>query len=128
MHIQFASRRWALGLLMLLSATMAQAYGPRGGHGYRHGGWGYDPWIAPLMFGAVVGSTMYFSRPYPAVPGSTVIITNPPAVIMQNPPPASWVQGGTVPPSAEAYYCRETAQYFPVVQTCVSPWLVVNPQ
>ena len=114
-------RRCGIGILLVLMATLAQAYGPRGGHGYRYGGWGYDPWIAPLVFGAAVGSTMYFSRPYPAVPGSTVIITNPPAVIMQNP------SGGTGAAPVEAYYCRETAQYFPVVQTCVSPWLVVNP-
>ncbi len=122
------SRRWGLGLLLLMVAFVVQAHGPRGGYGYRHGGWGYDPWIAPLMFGAAVGTTLYFSRPYPVVPGPTVVITNPPAVVFQNPPPVSWVQGGSAPAPVEAYYCRESAQYFPVVQTCVSPWLVVNPQ
>jgi uncharacterized membrane protein YedE/YeeE len=122
MRMDSRFRRCGLGILLVLTATLSQAYGPRGGHGYRHGGWGYDPWIAPLVFGAAVGTTMYFSRPYPAVPGSTVIITNPPAVIMQNP------SGGAGAAPVEAYYCRETAQYFPVVQTCVSPWLVVNPQ
>lgn len=121
-------RRWAFGLLLLMTACLAQAYGPRGVHVYRHGGWGYDPWMAPLMFGAAVGTTLYFSRPYPVVPGSTVIITNPPAVVMQNPPPVTWIQGGSAPAPVEAYYCRESAQYFPAVQTCLSPWLVVNPQ
>ena len=79
--------------------------------------------IAPLVFGAAVGSTLYFSRPYSPMPSSTVVITSPPAVVVQAPPPTAWVQG-----AAEAYYCRDSAQYFPVVQTCVTPWLVVNPQ
>lgn len=129
MRIHSTSRRWAMGLLLLLAATLAQAHGPRGGYGYRHGGWGYDPWIAPLVFGAAVGTTLYFSRPYPPVPPSTVVITNPPAVIVQTPPPpTTWVQGAPVPAPVEAYYCRDSAQYFPVVQTCATPWLVVNPQ
>jgi len=127
---KLSSHRWALGWLLALLACVAQAHGPRGVYVHRHGGWGYDPWVAPLVFGAAVGTTMYLSRPYPPVPSSTVIISNPPVVVMPNPAPATWVQGSGVPVAApaEQYYCRESAQYFPVVQTCVSPWLVVNPQ
>ena len=52
-------------------------------------------------------------------------ITPPPAVIVTNPPPpVQWV-GAPSAPVSEAYYCRETGQYFPIAQTCVSPWLVV---
>ena len=128
MHIHSTPRRWGMGLLLLLVAAFAQAHGPRGGYGYRHGGWGYDPWVAPLVFGAAVGTTLYFSRPYPPMPPSTVVITSPPAVVVQVPPSTAWAQGSSVPAPVEAYYCRDSAQYFPVVQTCISPWLVVNPQ
>jgi hypothetical protein len=130
MPIHSTSQRWVMGSLLLLAATMAQAHGPRGGYGYRHGGWGYDPWIAPLVFGAAVGTTVYFSRPYPVVPTSTVVITNPPAVIVENPASTTWVQSGVAPATSpvQAYYCRDSGQYFPVVQTCMSPWLVVNTQ
>lgn len=130
MPIHTTSYRWVMGLLLMLAATMAQAHGPRGGYGYRHGGWGYDPWIAPLVFGAAVGTTVYFSRPYPVVPTSTVVITNPPAVIVQNSAPTTWVQGGVASASSqvEAYYCRDSGEYFPVVQTCMSPWLLVTTQ
>lgn len=130
MPIHSTSHRWVIGLLLLLAATMAQAHGPRGGYGYRHGGWGYDPWIAPLVFGAAVGTTVYFSRPYPVAPTSTVVITNPPAVIVQNPASTTWVQSGVAPATSpmQAYYCRDSGQYFPVVQTCMSPWLAVNSQ
>lgn len=61
MCIYPAYRRWGLGLLFVLVGTIAQAHGPRGGYGYRHGGWGYDPWVAPLVFGAAVGTSLYFS-------------------------------------------------------------------
>jgi hypothetical protein len=66
------------------------------------------------------------SRPYGVVqPGTVYINTPPPAVIVTNPsPPVQWV-GTPNTPVSEAYYCRETGQYFPVAQTCISPWLVV---
>lgn len=48
MCIYPAYRRWGLGLLFVLVGTIAQAHGPRGGYGYRHGGWamthGLRPW------------------------------------------------------------------------------------
>lgn len=119
--------RSLIALLLLLTASMSQAHGPRG---YRHG-WGPDPWLGPVLVGsAMVGTSIYLSRSYPVAPASTVVITNPPVVVV-NPattvtPAWSGVQAAA--PASEAYYCRESAQYFPVVQTCVSPWLVVYPQ
>lgn len=120
--------RWAFCLLFALGICSAQAHGPRGYVGV-HYGWGgyYDPWLAPAIVGtAIVGTTIYMSRPYGVVQPSTVYInTPPPAVIVSNPAPAvQWVAAPNAP-VAEAYYCRETGQYFPVAQTCASPWLVV---
>lgn len=122
-------RAWGLGLLLALGISSAQAHGPRGYVGV-HYGWGggyYDPWLAPAIVGsAIIGTSIYMSRPYGVVQPSTVYInTPPPAVIVTNPPPqVQWVGAPTAPVS-EAYYCRETGQYFPIAQTCVSPWLVV---
>jgi hypothetical protein len=120
--------RWAFCLLLALGICSAQAHGPRGYVGV-HYGWGgyYDPWLAPAIVGtAIVGTTIYMSRPYGVVQPSTVYInTPPPAVIVSNPAPAvQWVAAPNAPVT-EAYYCRETGQYFPVAQTCASPWLVV---
>ena len=120
--------RWAFCLLFALGICSAQAHGPRGYVGV-HYGWGgyYEPWLAPAIVGtAIVGTTIYMSRPYGVVQPSTVYInTPPPAVIVSNPAPAvQWVAAPNAPVT-EAYYCRETGQYFPVAQTCASPWLVV---
>lgn len=115
-----------LGLLLMLTVSLAQAHGPRGG--YRHG-WGYDPWFGPMVVGtAMVGTSIYLSRSYPVAPPSTVIITSPPVVVNAPQPVPVWTGAQAAAPAVEAYYCRESAQYFPVVQTCVSPWLVVYPQ
>ena len=121
-------RSLALGLMLALGISSVQAHGPRGYVGF-HYGWGgyYDPWLAPAIVGtAIVGTSIYMSRPYGVVQPSTVYInTPPPAVIVSNPaPPVQWV-GAPNAPVSEAYYCRETGQYFPIAQTCVSPWLVV---
>jgi hypothetical protein len=94
-------------------------------HGYYHrwGGWYYDPWLAPVMLGATVGTAMYLSQP--VVP-STVVVTSPPVVVG---PATAVVPGANVPVAQpEAYYCRTTGQYFPTVQTCATPWLVVSPR
>lgn len=120
--------RSLIGLLLTLTVSMAQAHGPRGG--YRHG-WGPDPWLGPVLVGtAMVGTSIYLSRAYPVAPASTVVITNPPVVVVNPATPVvpAWSGVQAAAPVAEAYYCRESAQYFPVVQTCVSPWLVVYPQ
>ena len=111
MKLATQSRSIVLALALLSGACgSAWAHGPHGGY-YRHGG---DYFLGPVLFGtAVVGTTLYMSRP---VQPSTVIITAPPAVVM--PAPA-------VAQPAEAYYCRESGQYFPTVQTCPSPWMVV---
>lgn len=120
----------ALGvcLTLALGVSLAQAHGPRGHVGV-HYGWGgyYDPWLAPAIVGsAIVGTSIYMFRPYGVVQPATVYINTPsPAVIVTNPPPqVQWV-GAPSAPVSEAYYCRETGHYFPVAQTCVSPWLVV---
>jgi len=118
--------RYLLGLLLTLTVSLAQAHGPRGG--YRHG-WGYDPWFGQVVVGsAMIGTSLYLSRSYPVAPASTVIITSPPVVVTAPQPVPVWTGVQAVAPAVEAYYCRESAQYFPVVQTCVSPWLVVYPQ
>lgn len=128
MHIASKVRSLSLGFLLVASLSAAQAHGPRGyGYiGYRHG-WGPDPWLAPLVVGtAVVGTSIYLSRP---VQPSTVIITSPPAVVVYGVPQAqgNWVTAVPGPaPVTEAYFCRDSGQYFPVVQTCPTPWLVVN--
>ncbi len=116
-------RTFALGLLLAATAGAAMAHGPYGGYrgGYYRGGGDYF-WGPALVGGAIVGTSIYLSRP---VQPSTVIITSPPAVVMSNPQPTQWVNSPPVQQPVEAYYCRETGQYFPMVQTCVSPWLVV---
>jgi hypothetical protein len=115
-------RTVAVGLWLLAAAGVAMAHGPYGGYrgGYYRGGDYF--WGPALVGGAIVGTTIYLSRP---VQPSTVIITSPPAVIMNNPAPTSWVTGQPVQQAVEAYYCRDSGQYFPVVQTCPTPWMVV---
>jgi hypothetical protein len=128
--MNFNRRTVGLGLVLLLCFSAVQAHGPYRG-GYRHGGgWGYNGWWGPaLVGGAMVGTAVYLSRPYPDVQPSTVIITNPPAVVVTNPQPVYAPQVSGLPAApVEAYFCQETRQYYPQVQTCVSPWLVVTPR
>ena len=113
-------RTLALGLLLAGAFSAASAHGPHGG--YRGGYRGDYFWGPALVGGAIVGSTIYLSRP---VQPSTVIITSPPAVVVTNPQPTQWVNGQSVQQPVEAYYCRDSGQYFPVVQTCPTPWMVV---
>ena len=110
-------RALVLGTLLAVSASAALAHGPYGG--YR----GDYFWGPALVGTAMVGTSIYLSRP---VQPSTVIVTSPPVVIVNSPQPTTWVNGQQVPASVEAYYCREAGQYFPTVQTCPTPWLVVN--
>ena len=124
MTIKF--RTLALSLLLAATGGVAMAHGPHGGYRgsasvYYGGGTNYF-WGPALVGGAIVGTSIYLSRP---VQPSTVIITSPPTVVVTNPQPTQWVNSQPVPQPVEAYYCRETGQYFPMVQTCVSPWLVV---
>ncbi len=121
MTIKF--RTLALSLLLIATSCLATAHGPYRGHAsvYYSGGSNYF-WGPALVGGAIVGTSIYLSRP---VQPSTVIITSPPTVVVTNSQPTQWVNSQTVPQPVEAYYCRETGQYFPMAQTCVSPWLVV---
>ncbi len=125
MTIKF--RTLATGVVLAAVAGTAMAHGPYGGYrghggGYYRGGGDYF-WGPALVGGAIVGTSIYLSRP---VQPSTVIITSPPAVVVSTPmQPGTWVNGQQVQAPVEAYYCRETGQYFPMVQTCVSPWMVV---
>ena len=106
----------------------ALAHGPHRGH------WRYDPWVAPLVVGTAVGTAVYLSRPYPPAPPPAVVVTAPPLVIVNTPAPAAYAgtpiyTTTTVSPPVplvEAYYCREAAQYYPVVQTCPSPWMLIR--
>lgn len=113
-----------LGLLLAVSAATTWAHGPHGG--YRGGYYRGDYFWGPALVGtAMVGTSIYLSR---SVQPSTVIITSPPAVIVNSPQPTTWVNSQQVQTNAEAYYCRDAGQYFPMVQTCPTPWLVVNPR
>jgi hypothetical protein len=114
-------RTLVLGMLLAAGAGVALAHGPHGGYrgGYYRGDYFWGP---AFVGGAIVGSSIYLSRP---VQPSTVIITSPPAVIVNNPQPTQWVNGQPVQVPVEAYYCRDSGQYFPVVQTCPTPWMVV---
>jgi hypothetical protein len=110
------SKLFLIALALAGFLASACAHGPYRSY-HRWGGWYYDPWLAPVVVGATVGTAVYLSQP--VVP-STVVVTSPPVVVAPSP----------VEPSASvpAYYCRESGQYFPTVQTCVSPWLVVTPR
>jgi hypothetical protein len=124
--MSFKYRTLALSLLLAVTAGAAMAHGPNGGYrghggGYYRGGGQYF-WGPALVGTAIVGSSIYLSRP---VQPSTVIITSPPAVMMSNPQPTQWINGQPVQASVEAYFCRDSGQYFPVVQTCPTPWMVV---
>jgi hypothetical protein len=129
--IRQSLRLWVVLALGVWSAA-AQAhgpYGPYGPYGYR-GHWGYDPWFNSFVMGAAIGGTaVYLSRPYPPVPPPAVVISQTPVVVVNA--PATPVYGSyTVVsppvPVAEAYYCREAAQYYPTVQTCPSTWVLVR--
>ena len=118
----------ALCLMFALGISSAQAHGPRGHVGI-HYGWGgyYDPWLAPAIVGsAIIGTSIYMSRPYGVVqPGTVYINTPPPAVIVTNPsPPVQWV-GTPNTPVSEAYYCSAYQQFYPNVPTCPVPWQIV---
>ncbi len=119
-------RIFALGLLLAATASASMAHGPHGGYrghvGVYYGGGSNYFWGPALVGGAIVGTSIYLSRP---VQPSTVIISSPPAVVVANPQPTQWGNSQPMPQPVEAYYCRETGQYFPMVQTCASPWLVV---
>ena len=120
-------RTAALSLLLAVTASAAIAHGPHGGYrghgGVYYGGGSNYFWGPALVGGAIVGTSIYLSRP---VQPSTVIITSPPAVVMPTPmQPGTWVNGQQVQAPVEAYYCRDSGQYFPVVQTCPTPWMVV---
>ena len=122
-----ASIRQTLALLALLVSALwsaaAQAHGPYRGH------WGYDPWFSSFVMGAAVGGTaVYLSRPYPPMPASTVVISQPPMVVVNAPAPvySSYTVVSPPVPVVEAYYCREAAQYYPTVQTCPSTWILVR--
>jgi hypothetical protein len=122
----FKFRTLALGVWLAAAAAAAMAHGPHGGYrghaGVYYGGSSNYFWGPALVGGAIVGTSIYLSRP---VQPSTVIITSPPAVVLTNPQPTQWVNGQPVQQAVEAYYCRDSGQYFPVVQTCPTPWMVV---
>lgn len=124
MTIKF--RTLALSLLLAATTGAAMAHGPHGGYrghtSVYYGGYGNNFWGPALMGGAIVGTSIYLSRP---VQPSTVIITSPPTVVMNNSQPTQWVNSQPVQQPVEAYYCRDSGQYFPVVQTCPTPWMVV---
>jgi hypothetical protein len=122
---------------MCTTAAAGATLGLYRGHVYYGGGW-RDPWLAPLVVGATVGTAVYLSRSYPAP-----VVVSQPSVVYVNPPvypsttsavytsydPYAGFATTTVSapvPVAEAYYCREAGQYYPAVQTCPSPWMLVR--
>lgn len=123
------SRFSRLQRLVVLCGALAVG-GAAMAHGPHRGYWRYDPWVAPLVIGTAVGTAVYLSRPYPPAPPPTVVVTSPPMVIVNTPSPAYATYTTTTVsppvPLVEAYYCREAAQYYPVVQTCPSPWMLIR--
>lgn len=122
-------RRTFNGLVLAsagLGAVAAHAHGPYRGH------WGYDPWFNSFVMGAAIGgSAVYLSRPYPVYPSPAVVISQPPVVVVNSPPvygsySTTYTTISPPIPVSEAYYCREAAQYYPVVQTCPSTWVLVR--
>lgn len=110
--------------MSIFASMSAQAHGPYRGH------WGYDPWFSSFVVGAAVGGTaVYLSRPYPPAPPPTVVIAQPPMVVVNTPMApvyGSYTVISPPMPVVEAYYCREAAQYYPTVQTCPSTWVLVR--
>lgn len=119
-HARKGLKRWSgvAALCLGLLGSTAQAHGPYRGH------WGYDPWLSSFIVGAAVGgSAVYWSRAYAPMPPQTVIMMPQPVVVMQ---PTTYTTISAPMPLAEAYYCREANQYYPVVQTCPSTWIWVR--
>jgi hypothetical protein len=73
-------------VLITLSATAMAQY-PH--HNHRHGGWGYNGWIAPVIVGGVIGYEI--ARNYPPV------IVQQPVIIQPAPVPPTTVYYGQTP-------------------------------
>ena len=88
---------WMLSGALAAIAGVAMAHGPHGGYrghtSVYYGGYGNNFWGPALVGGAIVGTSIYLSRP---VQPSTVIITRPPTVVVTNPQPTQWVNSQPV--------------------------------
>jgi len=65
----------ALVLFTLSATAMAQHYH----HGHRHGGWGYNGWIAPVIVSGVIGYEIARNYP-PVVVQQPVIVQSAPVL------------------------------------------------
>ena len=59
----------ALFLITLSATAMAQHYH----HGHRHGGWGYNGWIAPVIVSGVIGYEIARRQPQVIVQQPVVV-------------------------------------------------------
>ncbi len=105
----------AISVIFMTAAVQARGYGG-GYHGsarahYSGSGWGYGGWVAPLLFGGVLGYAV--SHPAVVYDGSpTVIYTTPPhTMVIQNSAPATVVQENN-PISEETSGYEERWVYF----------------
>jgi hypothetical protein len=73
-------------VLVTLSATAMAQY-PH--HNHRHGGWGYNGWIAPVIVSGVIGYEI--ARNYPPV------VVQQPVIVQQAPVPPATVYYGQTP-------------------------------
>lgn len=97
--------RWRTQRLDPRHPQLHQRGGHPGGHGYRHNGWGWMPWVSA----AAIGSTIYFAHRY----------TPPPTTVYVSPPVVN-------DPARVAYFCQPVQQYYPNTPTCPVPWQVVS--
>jgi hypothetical protein len=119
-----------LAVAVLLAGSVVSSYadgrhgggwhgGGRHGGGW-HGGW-HGGWRAPVVFVGprfVVGSSLYYPRPYVYAPPVVV-----PPVVVAAPDPPVYTQSPQY-----WYYCQNPAGYYPAVPQCPTQWLQVAPQ
>ena len=121
--------RWALCLLFSLGVSSAQAHGPRGYVGV-HYGWGgyYDPWLAPALVGtAIVGTSIYMSRPHGVVQPSTVYVhTLPPAVIVSQKRDRKGACGSPIALKPSRFFIWSSTSRVPApsVNPTITEWLM----
>ena len=67
----------------------------------------------------------FWGRPHPW----PYFVYAPPPVIVQPPPSGSPSQGfSATPPQAYWYFCPSARAYYPTVQDCPDPWILVPPR
>ena len=117
----------AAGLCLLAPMTaqagnVGWAVSVGGGHGAGYGGRHSGGW-RPAAYGSGWGGYYGPSYGYPYAAGyySPPVVYAAPPVITYARPPQPMVMASQ-PQPAVWYYCEESGQYFPYVQSCASGW------